>query len=51
MQLSDILKHSMTGSGISVSDDIVYVCERLHVVDENDEVFVGIHALAIYKFG
>ncbi|MEE9424965.1 MAG: DUF393 domain-containing protein [Methylococcales bacterium] len=27
-----------------VSDDIEYVRERLHVIDENDEVFVGINA-------
>ena len=33
-----------------VSDDIEYVRERLHVVDENDEVFVGINAfIAIWR--
>lgn len=33
-----------------VGDDIEYVRERLHVVDENDEVFVGINAfIAIWR--
>jgi predicted DCC family thiol-disulfide oxidoreductase YuxK len=33
-----------------VSDDIEYVRERLHVVDENNEVFVGINAfIAIWR--
>jgi predicted DCC family thiol-disulfide oxidoreductase YuxK len=33
-----------------VSDNIEYVRERLHVVDENDEVFVGINAfIAIWR--
>ena len=30
-----------------VSDHMEDVCERLHVVDENDEVFVGINAFIV----